>query len=228
MRIHRAWPVLAVLAAPGLAAAQDSAYTQGAISGALVYARATGPFAQNVRLAVGLTLSAHRDVALGGLVGVGLEATYLYYGSDLGTRAPAGMTSHVLLLGVGPRLRRRLGPVVPYVGASVGAAFFVTAASSRDASAFFSPEGERMEGGSFASVDAAFPAATVGGGIRLRLMRGARPSSLDLGVRYQVTPSARYVTQGGAVDLPGDGSELTTAESPTALWLFTLGVAMRF
>lgn len=76
-------------------------------------------------------------------------------------------------------------------------------------------------------MDVAFPAAKAGGGIRLPLTHGQRPVSLDLGVRYQVTPPARYVTQGGAVQFPNDESSLTTAESPTAFWLFTLGVAMR-
>ena len=229
MRISTSAFVLACLATPGLAAAQETSDTQGAVSGALVYGRGAGPFARNVQLAIGLTLSAHRDAALRGRLGVGLEATYLYYGSDLNTRAHVGATtSQVLVLGVGSRLHSRFGPVEPYVSTSLGAAFFVTASTNRNSSTFLSPNGGGTEGGFFDHVDVAFPAATAGGGIRLRLTRGHRPVSLDLGARYQVTPAASYVTQGGAIDLPDGNSELATAESPTAFWLFTLGVAMRF
>lgn len=217
--------VLALLAAPEAGAVQNEPPGQGVGTGALVYARATGPFARSVRHALGLTVTAHQNLERRGILSFGVEATYLLYDYDtwyVGSGGEVETKSHVVTLGVGPQLRAPLGPLEPYVTASAGAALFVTGACAQDAWTY-ADEGCTE---TFHALNLAFPASAAGGGLRIRLTGGSEPISLDLGARYQVTPRVRYVTQGG-VEVVDDVIRLTTAKSRTAVWLFYVGVSMR-
>lgn len=214
---------LALIVARGAAAQEEPG---GVGSGALVYARATGPFAQNVKHAIGLTLTAHQNIDPPGIFALGVEATYLLYDYDswsVGSVHDVKTKSHVVTLGVGPQLRAPLGAVEPYVSASVGVALFLTGSCVPES--WIYPEEACTE--TFDEVNVAFPASAAGGGLRIQLTRGREPISLDLGARYQTTPHVRYVPVGGVDWVASDLFRLTTARSRTALWLFYVGVSMR-
>jgi hypothetical protein len=228
MRIHGLVLALALalLSARGAAAVQEeSKQEDGVGTAALVYARATGPFAENVRHALGLTLTAHRNVERTGVFALGLDVTYLLYNYEtrnLWSVDEVVAKSQILTLGAGPQVRVRIGTVEPYVTASVGFALFSTDSCARDGRTY--PEEECS--GTVHAVNLAFPASAAGAGVRIRLTQGTEPISLDLGARYQRTPRVRYVTQDGLDVFDYDVVQVTTARSRTALWLFYVGVSM--
>lgn len=223
---------LLLLSAAPSAAAQDESAAAGTDVGSvsLVYARAQGPSAQHVGHGLGLAASGHHGFGRRGIFAIGFEATYLLYGFETQTLrgyAEAETKSEIFVLGLGPQVRAPLGLVEPYAGVSLGAALFWTGSCIRDDSVVYPPPEDDCTERALHKMNLAFPAAAVGGGLRVRLTGGSEPVWLDLGTRYQVTTRARYVTQGG-VSSAGDGIlRFETAESATALWLFTLGVSMR-
>ncbi len=195
---------------------------------ALVYGHPGGEFAQNVKRALGLSVSAHAHFGPGRLFGLGFDGAYLIYGGGIqslprtytGEPLEESTTAQILLVGVGPRLAAPLGPIEPYVGGSVGFALFVKLASRP-----LEDGDDRIEG-HIEEADFGFPAWAAVGGLRVRLTQGATPVSLDLGVRYQVTGPVRYIA--GETFLDRDGtSSLTSVKGRTQIWLFHVGVSLR-
>lgn len=169
--------------------------------------------------------SAHVGVPIASILSLRIEGAHFIYGSDTwrtanpsfpGVSFEMNTNNTMSYLGTGPQLTGRLGPVRPYVHASLGVAYLATATSLRG-----NGNEERLaEDTNFHDVTLAYGA---GGGLAIPLP--GTGWTLSVGSFYQAGGRAEYVLKGGLRN-NGDGTvSPQKVESTTGLLRFHVGVS---
>lgn len=127
-------------------------------------------------------------------------------------------SNDIVVFGVGPQLMVPSGPVRPYITGTAGLAYFFTHSSL---------EGTN-DNDSFADTrnfdDLVF-AWTGGGGVMIPVRQGAKPISIDLGVRYHGNGEVSYLRKGSIVDHSDGSITINPIRSEANFLSFHLGVA---
>lgn len=195
--------------------------------GSLVYGRPTGSFADYVKEGFGVDGFARWKVDHRGILSLGLDGGWLQYGRET-LRVPLSSTvgrilvdvttsNNIAFLGGGPQLMVPVGPVRPYVNASLGFSYFFTQSSV---------EGSDNSAVSFAETtnfdDVVF---TKTGGAGLYIPFGRRGGTgLDIGVRYHSSGNTEYLREDSIVDRPGQSPLINPIRSETKLLSWRIGI----
>lgn len=194
-----------------------------------------GEFADNVDIAAGLTFQFDASVKRSP-VSVGVEATYLWYGSQSRDVPLVGMpglavgvdtSNDMFLLHGRVRAQRQDGRVRPYVDGLVGFNYLVTTTSvdAEDTcvyvgSTFYCDD----DGDSITDMDDLVLSAGGGGGIMIALGSGPQPMRLDLSLRYLYGGQAQYLTEED-IRWEGEGPGRTPRRSRTDMLVVYIGLA---
>ncbi|HET9985746.1 MAG TPA: outer membrane beta-barrel protein [Longimicrobiales bacterium] len=190
----------------------------------------TGAFGEQIDRAFGVGAFARYRVDAAGAFALRLDASWLNHGWDsqeVTLRSPFGgtrdvdlrSTNDLMFVELGPELSWPVGVVRPYVGASAGAAYFLTGASAE--------RGERDV--SFATTveqhDVVF---AYGGraGVRIPISGNTRGITVDLGAEYQHSDEAEFLRKGDIVVDDGGTISLHPVRAEADLWIFRLGVSV--
>lgn len=123
---------------------------------------------------------------------------------------------------IGPQIMVPDGMLRPYIGGSVGLAYFFTQSSLDGITA---GQDAILETTNFDDVTFAYSGS---GGVYIPLRRGLKPISLDIGARYHKNGRARYLTEGSIQDNPDNSITVNPIESETNLLSWHLGVSIGF
>lgn len=166
-----------------------------------------GEFHENVEFSAGI--SGHVDFGLGrSPISLGVEATYLWYGSESRDVPLVGMpglavgvdtSNDMFLLHGRVRAQRQSGRVRPYVDGLVGFNYLATTTSvDAEESCYYNGSTNICidDGDSITNLDDLVLSA--GGGAGVQFAFGSSPHSmrLDLSVRYLYGGEAEYLTEG--------------------------------
>lgn len=193
----------------------------------LVMAKSVGQFAEYVAGGGGFGLYGIRYLGEGTGFGLRLDLTLLSYGRTaesrelvlIGTPVDVELTTDnvIATLAVGPHFVLGRGRVRPYVGASVGAAQFVTTNAAWAG-------GQALPIASAEVLERHVLALSVGGGVRVAFReRNAHPILIELDGRYRRHGSVEYLREGGLRELPDGSIELDLISSDADLWAASIG-----
>lgn len=211
---------------PGIRPVETSRTAIG-ITGAMLVP--LGEFDSYVGNGYGLGVSLLRKLDRSGAVQLRVEGGFVQYGHEressclVNCRISVDITTSndIVVFGVGPQLMVPVGPVRPYITGTAGLAYFFTHSSL---------EGSNNDD-SFADTknfdDLVF-AWTGGGGLQIPVRQGAKPISIDLGVRYHGNGKASYLRE-GSIENHDDGSiTINPIRSKANFLSINLGVAFGF
>ncbi|MBX6365145.1 MAG: outer membrane beta-barrel protein [Gemmatimonadetes bacterium] len=190
----------------------------------------TGEFGQQIDRAFGLGAFARYRIDAAGRFALRLDASWLNHGWDskeVMLRSPLGglqdvdlrSMNNLMFVQLGPEFSVPVGAVRPYVGASAGAAFFLTDVSGergvRDVSLVTTVEQH----------DVVF---AYGGraGVRIPISGNARGIALDLGAEYQHSDEAEFLRKGDIVVDDAGTISLHPVRAEADLWIVRLGVSV--
>jgi hypothetical protein len=158
-----------------------------------------------------------------GFVNYGHERLRYCYSTPFGCRVEADLTTtnNIIYAGIGPELALRVGALEPYAYATTGLSYFATVSSLGDEWGY----ADWAETTNYSDLVMAWK---LGGGMRLRLSRGARPVSLDFGVERHRNGTADFLTEGDIVDNPDGSVTLYPNRSEANLTTFRFGVSVGF
>jgi hypothetical protein len=158
-----------------------------------------------------------------GFVVYGHERLRYCYSHTWGCRVAGAVTTtnNIVYGGVGPELAVRLGPLEPYAYATAGLSWFATVSSPHDEWGHDHPP-------STTNYSDLVTAWKVGGGVRLRVSRGPRPVSLDVGVERHRNGIAEFLTEGDIVDNSDGSITLYPNRSEADLTALRFGVSIGF
>lgn len=128
-------------------------------------------------------------------------------------------TNTIFHAGVGPEYALATGVFEPYVYATTGLSYFATISS-------LSGDGDRDDFAETTNYDDVVMAWKIGGGMRLRVIDGHRPVSLDFGVERHQNGIANFLTEGDIVDNPDGTVTLFPNRSEANLVMFRFGVTI--
>ena len=219
----------AMLALADSAAAQRVAATRGHMGFSFVAADPVGElgafFDQGFGLQFdgALALAAEGHLRLRGDLGFviyGHERQGFCYATPIGCRIGLDLTTtnSILFAGLGPELAVPMGPVEPYVHATVGVSYFATTSSLKGADGY-------DEFGETTNYSDAVLAYTLGGGLRMALRRGPKPIYLDLAVERHQNGIVDFLTEGDIVDHPDGSITVLPNRSEANLLAFRLGLS---
>lgn len=239
MSMHRAIAIAAIMIVGRGAAAQTlDVETQqrqrmepsrwfGGIS--LLAAQPLGEFDDYIGIGGGIAGEVMYQVTPNGPLAVRVDLGYVLYGSEKQRihpfpRLEADITTNnsIFYAGIGPQIMVPDGMFRPYLGGTVGLAYFFTE-SSLDGTSVGSDD--ILETTNFDDVTFAMTGAA---GVYVPLRRGLRPVSLDIGARYHHNGRARYLREGSIQDNPDNSITITPIESETNLLTWHLGVTVGF
>lgn len=215
------------LAAQGLVELPEHSRRQILVGGGLTLAVPTGEFGDFVDFGGGLHGFGVFNFDREGTVGLRLDGSALWYGSET-VRVPlSSFTRRVMIdvttenlitsLGVGPQLTLGNGPIRPYVYGLVGFSYFATvsrASGSADVDDFASTT----------NFDDLTFSATAGAGFMIQVSGGRTPVWIDLSGFAVQNGRTRYLRE-GSIQERSDGSLfITPIESETNMLAFRLGV----
>ncbi len=217
---------LSIGIAASLCLAASSAHALRWEAGAhFVYAEPRAGFANVVQRAFGLQGHGVLYVDPAGVAGIRLDAGYLNYGSEEKTvplsntvqriDVKVNTSNNIAMIGIGPQFTVPAGPVRPYVYGTVSLGYFFTESSVKGT------DSSNQEFASSTNFDDTTPGTTVGGGLRIPIVR---PALIDIGVEYRHHRQARYLTKGDIVEGP-NGVELHVRESDADLFLYRIGIS---
>jgi hypothetical protein len=154
-----------------------------------------------------------------GFLVYGYERLHYCYSVPFGCRVEADLTTTngIAYIGIGPELALALGALEPYAYGTTGLSYFSTVSSISD-------EWDHLDWDTTNYSDVVM-ALKLGGGVRLRLGRGRRPVSLDLGVERHQNGIAEFLTEGDIVDNPDGSITLYPNQSEANLTTFRFGVS---
>lgn len=157
-----------------------------------------------------------------GFVIYGHERQSFCYATPIGCRIGVDLTTtnSILFAGLGPELVLPVGPIEPYVNATIGVSYFATTSS------LHGDDGYHHEHAETTNYSDAVLAYTFGGGLRMALRRGRKPIYLDLAVERHQNGLAWFLTEGDIVDHP-DGS-ITVFPNRSEANLMTFHVGLSF
>lgn len=198
---------------------------RGYVGGGVVLAQPTGDFANYVDFGGGLAGHGVWTPG-GGPFGLRLDANFLIYGSEtrryqLVPLIDVDVTTNNQIVGLqlGPELAFGPRAFRPYVLGQGGFSYFATT-SSVEGSGSGSPFAETTNFDDFTW------AASLGGGVRIKLSDRRSLVTLDLGVRYVLNGRAQYLREGSIVITSGGDVTITPIESETNLMIYHIGVSV--
>jgi hypothetical protein len=154
---------------------------------------------------------------------------YVLYGSEEKRihpfpRLEADITTNnsIVYAAIGPQLMVPDGLLRPYLGGSVGLAYFFTQSSLDGVTA---GSDAILQTTNFDDVTFAYTGAA---GVYIPLRRGLKPISLDIGARYHGNGEARYLREGSIQDNADNSITVTPIESETNLLTWHLGITVGF
>lgn len=221
-----------LLAIPAAAYAQEQpgirpmkvSRTSIGIVGSMLIPR--GEFDTYIGNGYGLGANVVTNLGGSGALRLRLEGGYLQYGHErqeaclVGCRITVDIntSNDIAVFGVGPQLMVPSGPVRPYITGTAGLAYFFTHSSVKGTN----------NNEAFADTrnfdDLVF-AWTGGGGILFPVRHGAKPISIDVGVRYHGNGLASYLREGSIVDHPDGSITINPIRSEANFLSINLGVA---
>ncbi|MEQ1854850.1 MAG: hypothetical protein ABL963_00170 [Longimicrobiales bacterium] len=156
-----------------------------------------------------------------GFLVYGYENLHYCYSVPIGCRIEADLTTmnNIVYGGLGPEVAFRVGALEPYAYATAGLSYFATVSSLGDEWS----ESDWAETTNYSDLVMAWK---LGGGMRLRVSRGARPVSLDFGVERHRNGIAAFLTPGDIVDNPDGSITVYPNRSEANLTTFRFGVSM--
>lgn len=211
---------------PGIRPVQTSRTSVG-ITGAMLVP--LGEFDTYIGNGYGLGLNFLRNLDRSGAVQLRVEGGFLQYGHErngaclVNCRINVDITTSndIVVFGAGPQFIVPTGPIRPYVTGTAGLAYFFTHSAL---------EGTN-DNQSFADTknfdDLVF-AWTAGGGLQIPVRQGAKPISIDLGVRYHGNGRADYLRKGSIVDNPDGSITINPIRSETNFLAISLGATFGF
>jgi hypothetical protein len=195
----------------------------------LAVAQPLGEFDDYIGIGGGLAGGVMYQLSANGPFAIRGDFGYILYGSEKKRihpfpRLEGDITTNnsIVFAGIGPQLMVPDGLVRPYVGGSVGLAYFFTQ-SSLDGITTGSES--ILETTNFDDVTFAY---TGSAGVYIPLRRGLKPISLDIGARYHGNGRARYLREGSIQDNPDNSITIDPIESETNLLTWHLGIAVGF
>ncbi len=221
---------VAAACAPQPLEAQDPGFFHGRWGLALQVAQPVGVFADVID--TGWGLGGHLALFGGdGPWSLRLDAGFVEYGRvtqrvclspTVGCRIQVDLvtSNNIVPVSIGPQLMLPRAPVRPYVTAGVGFSWFSTESRVEDVDGF--SQGV-FSTNNFSDLTLA---ASVAGGVTIRLTRGRTPVSLDLGARYHRNGEAEYLTEDDIVDEPDGSITVLPNRSEANLVTFHLGVSV--
>lgn len=168
--------------------------------------------------------AAERHLRLRGNLGVvvyGHERQGFCYPTPIGCRIGLDLTTtnSILFAGLGPELVLPVGPLEPYVHATIGVSYFATT-SSLDGD-----DGHHHDYAENTNYSDAVLAYTFGGGLRMALRRGRKPIYLDLAMERHQNGAASFLTEGDIVDHPDGSITILPNRAQANLVAFRVGVS---
>jgi hypothetical protein len=195
----------------------------------LLAAQPLGEFDDYINVGGGVSGGVMYQLGPNSPVALRIDAGYVLYGSEKTRihpfpRLEGDITTNnsIVFAGIGPQFMVPDGMFRPYLGGSVGLAYFFTQ-SSLDG--ITSGSDQILETTNFDDVTFALSGA---GGIYIPLKRGLKPISLDIGARYHANGRARYLREGSIQDNPDNSITIDPIESETNLLTWHLGIAVGF
>jgi opacity protein-like surface antigen len=207
------------------AQARDRA--SGAFSASFIQTRPVGELGANIGSGYGIAGGFLLPLDRGGLFSLRADLGAAEYGHELkrtafsesvGGRVEVDVrtTNTVVPGSVGVQLAAPSGLIRPYVTGGVGAVVFLT--DSR-----VEPTGGGVPLASMVNQWDVAPAWTVGGGVYVPLVRGARTVLLDVSAQYIRGGRAEFLAPGSIVDLPDGRVTITPQESGTRMLALRFG-----
>ncbi len=156
-----------------------------------------------------------------GLLVYGYEQLHYCYSVPVGCRIEADLTTmnNIFYAGVGPEVAVRLGALEPYAYGTAGLSYFATVSS-------FGDDWSGYDWAETTNYSDLVMAWKLGGGMRLRVSRGTRPTSLDFGVERHRNGIAAFLTPGDIVDNPNGSITVYPNLSEANLTTFRFGVSV--
>ena len=234
LSVRRAASLAMVVAAPAAAqgaGADVELARRSAVSLSVIQGRPQGSFARHVALGYGIDGAYLLRLDRAGIVSVRASVGALSYGNEsresalsesVGGRVQVKVTTsnYIVPMSIGPQVSWPRGPVRPYAHAGVGGQLLFSES--------------RIQGTTNGTVlasttnhSAAAASWSLGGGVSMPLVTGRTQVQLDLGVQYVGGRSARYLTKGSIVDLPGAQIAVTPRESSTHIAIIRLGARLQ-
>lgn len=166
-----------------------------------------------------------------GFLGIRADAGYLNYGREtrrvclsptVGCRIEVDLTTSndIAYFNLGPQLTLALGPVQPYINASLGFAYFATVSSVEGSGGSHEPFARTTNFDDFTF------AWQLGSGVRIPLSSGGTPISLDFAARFNTNGEAEYLREGGIIDHPDGSISLDPVRSEANLVTVQIGVTV--
>ena len=191
----------------------------------LMAAQPVGEFDKYIDVGGGIGAHLIQQLDPHGIAALRVDLGFVVYGSEtkrvpLAPRIEAEVNTDntIFLAGVGPQLMVPSGRFRPYVTGAVGLAYFSTSSSISgvDATSEHLLNTTNFDDATFAWSGA--------GGLYIPVRHGARPISIDLGVRYHQNGVARYLREGSIQDNPDNTYTVTPIRSQANLLTYHLGV----
>lgn len=229
---------LLVIASTGVASAHAQS-TNGAsdfmrrssVSLSVVQSRPQGAFARNVELGYGLDGAYIYRLDAAGVWSIRASVGALSYGNEsrpaafsesVGGRVQVNVstTNYIVPLSIGPQVSWPTGRVRPYANAGVGGQIFFSESRVQGTDNLVVLASTTNHSSSAASW-------SLGGGINMPLYVGRTSVHLDVGAQYVNGGTARYLSKGSIVDLPGAQISVTPRESSTRMMIVHLGARVQ-
>jgi hypothetical protein len=210
-----------LLAVAMIAAMTSAAQAQRITLGASVTGIASqGEFHEQIDRAFGINGFASYKLDQKGNVAMRFDAGWLNHGWEMRSvnQAELTTTNDIFFAQVGPEFSMKAGNAQPYLGASIGVAYFVTDATTQRYESDFDYT-TMME-----HHDAVL-AYSARAGVRIPVI-SSKNISLDLGTTYQRSDEASFLRKGSVV-VEDDGSfsaQLTRGKAD--FWGFNVGVSL--
>jgi hypothetical protein len=189
-----------------------------------------GDFGDLIDGALGFGANARLRLDAQGHVALRVDADWMTYGwdrRDVDLRSPFGGMEPVELrsnnstsfLVLGPEVSGNLGTVRPYIGATAGFAYFLTAADAdqADDGTRFAIQVEQHD------LAFAYGAHT---GLRIPVRAGKHPIAVDLGLRYQRSNEADFLRKGDLTVDDAGAIHFSPVRSEATLWVFHAGISV--
>jgi hypothetical protein len=198
--------------------------------GSAMYVQPLGDFARNVDGGGGVQGTLMMRVGTSSVLALRLDGGFLIYGYERvrannpisgRVKLEATTSNNVAFAGIGPQLALPVGPIRPYVGGTVGYAYFFTESS-------LSGDNE-VEGFGHTTNQGDGNMALAGrAGLYLPFTASRRPVMFDLGAQYHHIGEVTYLRQGSIVDNPDGSVTVHRLRGDANFLTYHLGVTVGF
>ena len=204
--------------------------TRFTIAGDLIVAQPKGEFGTNVDEGFGGNLVLLYKLDRAGVFSLRADLGGMQYGSERKRVPFLPYTGRVLLDvttsnnvfwgGIGPQMQLLTsGPVRPYVNAAVGFQGFITESA-------LSGSDESWDYASTTNSSDFAPAYMVGGGFYIPFGKSPTAASLNIGARYHLGGTAKYLREGDITDNPDGTITLNHRATKTDVVMWQIGVSV--